>query len=496
MNKDRMNILVIGQSYLGRIGGVPKFYAQLYDYLCARGHAITHVTFLPIGKEGLQYPFPESVKIISINIYAGHGVADRIRNIANEVNPDVVVLMGGDLWNLDALAALRSSPFPVIISERGCPPYCITKMWMNRRLRELAAGQVEFYHLLMPSFKNSFPKDLQNWLVAISNPEPEAKILAKPDIPDENGKFTLLYTGRLAVEKRLPLLVRAFALVCRHYPEWRLEIIGSGPELGLVKAAIAEAKIENRVYLLPNTNSQDALARHYADSHLFCLPSEAEGCPHSLLEALAAGLPCVGFASCPGTNDIIKDGYNGFLAKADTAESLAHCLEKLMGNVELRVKMGENAINTAKGFAPEKNFAAWEKLLREASLWKGRKKILKFKRMLQSPVASLWRALQPVPKNVTNLPDIFCRSPLDWFRQVGEKWLDYALLNFFGLPHFPGQQKPADVLARKSRIVCELNKPESMSLPGMGAVARNILKIANRNEIGRASCRERVYRRV
>ena len=52
MNKDRMNILVIGQSYLGRIGGVPKFYAQLYDYLCARGHAITHVTFLPIGKIG------------------------------------------------------------------------------------------------------------------------------------------------------------------------------------------------------------------------------------------------------------------------------------------------------------------------------------------------------------------------------------------------------------------------------------------------------------
>ncbi len=72
---------------------------------------------------------------------------------------------------------------------------------MNRRLRELAAGQVEFYHLLMPSFINSFPKDLQNRVVAISNPEPEAKILAKPDIPDENGKFTLLYTGRLAVEK-------------------------------------------------------------------------------------------------------------------------------------------------------------------------------------------------------------------------------------------------------------------------------------------------------
>ncbi len=128
------------------------------------------------------------------------------------------------------------------------------------------------------------------------------------------------------------------------------------------------------MYLLPNTDSQDALARHYADSHLFCLPSEAEGCPHSLLEALAAGLPCVGFASCPGTNDIIKYGFNGFLAKADTAESLAHCLENLMGNVELRVKMGENAINTAKRFCAGKILPPGKKLLREASLWKGRKK--------------------------------------------------------------------------------------------------------------------------
>lgn len=483
MNKDRMNILVIGQSYLGRIGGVPKFYSQLYKYLCARGHAVTHVTFLPIGRNGLQYAFPETVKIRSINIYTGHGVAEKIRNIARETNPDVVVLMGGDLWNLDALAGLKSTPFPVIISERGCPPYCITKMWMNRRLRELVAGRVEFYHLLMPSFKTSFPKDLQNRVVAISNPEPEASMLAKPDMPDAKGNFTLLYTGRLAVEKRLPLLVNAFALACGNYPEWRLKIIGSGPELGLIKAAIAKAKIEGLVDLLPNTDSQETLARYYASSHLFCLPSEAEGCPHSLLEALAAGLPSVGFSSCPGTNDIIEDGYNGLLAKADTARSLADCLEKLMGNSELRVEMGANAIKTTKHFAPEKKFADWENLLHEASLWKGRKKVLKLKRMLQSPVASLWRALQPVPKNAANLPDIFCRSPLDWYRQVGKKCFDYALMNFFGLPRFPGQQNPADILACKSRIVCELDRPESMSLPGMWAIARNMLKICNQNGI-------------
>ena len=69
MNKDRMNILVIGQSYLGRIGGVPKFYAQLYDYLCARGHAITHVTFLPIGKGGAAISLSRICKKLSALIF-------------------------------------------------------------------------------------------------------------------------------------------------------------------------------------------------------------------------------------------------------------------------------------------------------------------------------------------------------------------------------------------------------------------------------------------
>lgn len=483
MNKDRMNILVIGQSYLGRIGGVPKFYSQLYEYLCARGHDITHVTFLPIGRNGLQYPFPESVKIRSINIYTGHGVAEKIKNIAEEINPDVVLLVGGDLWNLPALAGLRSTPFPIIVSEHGCPQYCITEMWKNRRLRELVAGEAEFFHVLMPSYKESFPHDLQNKVVAISNNVPPAKITASPALEDKNGNFILLYTGRLAVEKRLPLLVKAFALVSRKFPEWRLKILGSGPELGLIQAAIAKTKIEDRVELLPSTDSQETIARHYASSHLFCLPSEAEGCPLSLLEALAAGLPGVGFANCPGTNDIIENGYNGLLAKNDTAQSLAGCLEKLMDNAELRVEMGENAINTSKHFAPEKNFAAWEKLLMGASFWKGQRKVLKLQRMLRNPVASLWRALQPLPKSAANMPDIFCRSPFDWFRQVGKKWLDYALMNFFGLPRFPGKQEPAVTMACKSRIICELEKPESMTLPGMGAVARNILILGNQNRI-------------
>lgn len=478
-----MNILVIGQSYLGRIGGVPKFYSQLYEFLCARGHEITHVTFLPIGGNGLQYPFPDPVKIRSINIYTGHDVADKIRDIAERIDPDVIVLMGGDLWNLDALAGLRATPFPVIVSERGCPQYCITKMWFNRRLRELVAGEVEFYHLLMPSFKNSFPSDLQNRVVAISNPEPEASMLAKPGEPDTNGNFILLYTGRLAVEKRLPLLVQAFALVSSKYPAWRLRLVGSGPELELIKAEIKETGLENCVELLPNTDSPETLAQHYAESHLFCLPSEAEGCPHSLLEAFAAGLPGIGFASCPGINDIIENGVNGYLAQTDTAESLALCLEKLMENAELRVKMGENAIKTAKRFAPEKNFAAWEKLLQEASIWKGRKKTLKLKRMLQNPVSSFWRVFQPLPTSAANMPDIFCRSPFNWFRQVGKKWFDYALMNFFCLPRFPGKQKPADILACKSRIVCELDNPESMSLPGIKAFARNMFKISNQNGI-------------
>ena len=84
--------------------------------------------------------------------------------------------------------------------------------------------------------------------------------------------------------------------------------------------------------------------------------------PLALIEAMAAGLPAVGYKSCPSVNELIIDGYNGFLCE-DGINDFAEKLQILMSDLELRKKMGNNARETMKKFAPEKIWNQWELLI-------------------------------------------------------------------------------------------------------------------------------------
>ena len=97
---------------------------------------------------------------------------------------------------------------------------------------------------------------------------------------------------------------------------------------------------------------------------IFALPSEYEGMPLALMEAMAAGLPAIGYKSCPAVNELIIDGYNGFLCE-DGTDDFADKLKILMLDVELRKKMGQNARESMMQYAPEKIWNQWEALINE-----------------------------------------------------------------------------------------------------------------------------------
>jgi glycosyltransferase involved in cell wall biosynthesis len=83
---------------------------------------------------------------------------------------------------------------------------------------------------------------------------------------------------------------------------------------------------------------------------------------------MAHGLPAVGFADCPGTNELIVDGENGLLvAGEDRPAALATGLARLMGSAEERVRMGAAAPARIAPFAPERVVDRWEALLSAAA---------------------------------------------------------------------------------------------------------------------------------
>lgn len=100
------------------------------------------------------------------------------------------------------------------------------------------------------------------------------------------------------------------------------------------------------------------------ESSIFAFPSSSEGMPLALIEAMSVGLPAIGYKSCPSVNELIIDGYNGFLCD-DGIDDFAEKMKILMQDERLRKKMGENARESMKQFAPEKIWNQWEALIKE-----------------------------------------------------------------------------------------------------------------------------------
>ena len=102
----------------------------------------------------------------------------------------------------------------------------------------------------------------------------------------------------------------------------------------------------------------------YVELQLFCLPARWEGFPNALAEALAHGLPAVGFEGCAGVPDLIVDGESGVLAVGNNdAKTLSSALGDLLGKHELRARMGNFAQASMVQYAPRKMFDLWEKTL-------------------------------------------------------------------------------------------------------------------------------------
>jgi glycosyltransferase involved in cell wall biosynthesis len=128
-----------------------------------------------------------------------------------------------------------------------------------------------------------------------------------------------VFVGRLAPEKGLRTLVRAWPIVRAVYPEARLTLVGEGPERPALEALIAELGLADAVDL-PGASPDPGHFLRAAD--LFVLPSLEEGMSIALLEAMALGIPLVA-SEIPGNRSLVTDREHGRLAPPGDPEALA-----------------------------------------------------------------------------------------------------------------------------------------------------------------------------
>jgi glycosyltransferase involved in cell wall biosynthesis len=156
----------------------------------------------------------------------------------------------------------------------------------------------------------------------------------------------LVTIARLLPWKRIDRLVMAVAGLRSTVPGLTLDIYGDGEERGRIEAVIAAAGAEGYV-TVRGMVSRERLRTELCGYDVFVLPSVTEAFGLVFLEAMAAGLPVVGYRSA-GPADIIEHGKTGLLFEQDTVEDLSRVLAQLLTTDGLAAQLGRQARVTAQ----------------------------------------------------------------------------------------------------------------------------------------------------
>ena len=166
-----------------------------------------------------------------------------------------------------------------------------------------------------------------------------------------SGDPLILYVGRLAPIKGLETLLEAIALLARRGRRVRLVVVGGdadepqhGHEAGL-RARIATLGIGDLVSFA-GPQPQETLRTHYVAADVTVLPSHYESFGMVALEAMACGSPVVA-SRVGGLTTTVRDGVTGFLVPEGDVNALAARLDTLLGDPDLRWRLGREGIRWA-----------------------------------------------------------------------------------------------------------------------------------------------------
>lgn len=156
--------------------------------------------------------------------------------------------------------------------------------------------------------------------------------------------YNILFIGRLAQQKGVDVLFRAFIKIANEIPESKLILVGDGPFRDFMQKMVENSGIGDRIILVGFVPHSE-IVKYLHNASVFVLPSLFEGLPNALLQAMAAGLPCIA-TNVGGIPDILIDKVNGILVPPKRDDLLAEALKKVLLDKHLAVQLGENARKT------------------------------------------------------------------------------------------------------------------------------------------------------
>ena len=287
------------------------------------------------------------------------GLIMMLKHAILKTKPDIVVPVI-DMTNVRVLAAMQGTGVPVIACEQTDSSRITLGRWQNARraLYRKAHAVVAPHAAIAEWFTRQHIR-----ACAIHNP-----LVAPPPLPlrtEKDGHQRRLITlSRLSHEKRLMLLIRAFATIAAEFPQWDLEIHGDGPLRSYLTRRISEVT-PGRVKLYPFVDAPYDILR---GADLFVSTSWVEGYGNAIWEALACGVPVVAMDAGASVRSLVRDGVDGLIVREDRGSKLARALASLMQDDAAREAMAMRAPEVIHRFSFESALAKWDELLDEVKV--------------------------------------------------------------------------------------------------------------------------------
>jgi glycosyltransferase involved in cell wall biosynthesis len=169
------------------------------------------------------------------------------------------------------------------------------------------------------------------------------------ELDDSEVGSRLLYGGGIRIVKNTLGLVRAFGTVYQENPQAELLIFGRGSDTAYdaqVRAYVSSNGLGGAVRFMGLVDQADFL-RYFGQAALVCLFSHQEGSPTLVAQAMCAGKPVV-VSAAGGTAEMVIDGETGFVVGCGDEAAFAQRSLVLLGDRELRRRMGQRAREVAE----------------------------------------------------------------------------------------------------------------------------------------------------
>jgi glycosyltransferase involved in cell wall biosynthesis len=170
--------------------------------------------------------------------------------------------------------------------------------------------------------------------------EIQAAIRKVPKRSKNPPELEILFLGGSDnVRKGLPLLLSIVPALAEKFPHVRFRLVAVPQEF--IHNFIPEGY--RRYCLVEGWVSGGEKLERLASSAIFVLPTNAEGMPMAILEAMAAGLPVIA-SRIAGIPDMIRHGQEGLLISKGDAPALLKAISRLLESPDLRMKLGQQAV--------------------------------------------------------------------------------------------------------------------------------------------------------